>query len=120
LSEYDYVVEHRPGTQMQHADALSRNVQCVGTEAVLSKELIKEEQDKDEICIQYKQYENFWTDNDGILYRQEAKGLPRIVIPTTLVPTVLKCYHELPFTAHQGVRRTIEFINRKYWWERLR
>ena len=120
LSEYDYVVEHRPGTQMRHADALSRNVQCVETKAVLSKELIKEEQDKDELCARYKQYENFWIDNDGILYRQEAKTLPRIVIPTALISTVLKCYHELPFTAHQGVRRTIEFINRKYWWEGLR
>ena len=25
LQEYDYVVEHRPGTQMRHVDALSRN-----------------------------------------------------------------------------------------------
>jgi hypothetical protein len=26
LSEYDYVVEHRPGTKMRHADALSRSI----------------------------------------------------------------------------------------------
>jgi hypothetical protein len=120
LSEYDYTVEHRPGTKMRHADALSRNVNWVGTEAVLSKESIKDEQEKDDLCAQYKQYENFWTDEDGVLYRQELKGLPRVVIPTALVPIVLRCYHELPFTAHQGVRRTTEFINRKYWWETMR
>jgi hypothetical protein len=29
LSEYDFIVEHRPGTKMQHADALSRSVHLV-------------------------------------------------------------------------------------------
>jgi hypothetical protein len=32
LSEYDFVVEHRPGTKMRHADALSRSVNQVGQE----------------------------------------------------------------------------------------
>ena len=68
LSEYDYIEEHRPGTKMRHADALSRNVNWVGTEAVLSEESIKDEQENDDLCAQYKQYENFWTDEDGVLY----------------------------------------------------
>ena len=42
------------------------------------------------------------------------------MIPSTLVHTVLMNYHELPFTAHQGVSRTVRFISRKYWWETLR
>ena len=33
---------------------------------------------------------------------------------------MLTCYHELPFTAHQGVQRTIEFISKKYWWETMK
>jgi hypothetical protein len=33
---------------------------------------------------------------------------------------VLTNYHELPFTAHQGVSRTVAFISKKYWWETLR
>ena len=52
----------------------------------------------------------FYTDGD----RQVSRVL---VIPTSLVPVVLKSYHELPFTAHQAVGRTVEFIKRKYWWE---
>jgi hypothetical protein len=36
-----------------------------------------------------------------------------------LVPVVLRNYHELPFTAHQGIGRTIEFIKRNCWWETL-
>ena len=120
LSEYDYVVEHRPGTKMRHADALSRGVHAVQQEMVLSKEVIRREQEADELCNRYRKYENFWTDNDEILYRQGPKEHPRIVIPGALVKKVLSSYHEFPFTAHQGVSRTIGFISRKYWWETLR
>lgn len=89
LSEYDYVDEHRPGTKMRHVDALSRSVNMVGKEAALSKEIIREEQEKDETRNMYKDYENFWTDEDGILYGQGPGEQPRIVIPATLVPTML-------------------------------
>jgi len=120
LSEYDFEVEHRPGTQMRHADALSRNVNIIKEGLVLSKENIRDKQMVDELCEQYKQYEDFWSDENGVLYYQPPKTQPRIVIPVALVPTVLTCYHELPFTAHQGVSRTVDFINRKYWWKTLR
>jgi len=120
LSEYDFVVEHRPGTQMRHADALSRSVNVIKEELVLSKENIRDKQETDELCEKYKQYEDFCSDKDGILYYQAPKTHPRVVIPAALIPTVLACYHELPFTAHQGVSRTVDFISRKYWWKTLR
>jgi hypothetical protein len=120
LSEYDYTVEHRPGTQMRHADTLSRSVNAVENDLVLLREVIKDEQERDELCLQYRGYENFWADEEGILYRQCNKEQPKVVIPASLIQTVLTCYHELPFTAHQGVSRTVEFISRKYWWETLR
>jgi len=115
LSEYDFTVEHRPGTKMSHADALSRHVNLIEKDLVLSREVILGEQEQDDLCKQYKQYENFWIDKNGILYRQEAREPPRVVIPATLVNTVLTCHHELPFTAHQGVNRTVKFISKKYW-----
>jgi hypothetical protein len=120
LSEYDFIVEHRPGTKMRHADALSRNINQVERDMVLSREIIRDEQEKDDACMKYKHYENFWVDMDGMLYHQASNGPPHIVIPASLVVTVLKCYHDLPFTAHQGVNRTIEFISRKYWWGTMR
>jgi hypothetical protein len=76
LSEYDFMVEHRPGTKMQHADALSRNVNVITEELVLSKEVIRDERERDELCAKYKQYENFWTDEDGLLYYQAPKTQP--------------------------------------------
>jgi hypothetical protein len=47
LAEFDFVVEHRPGTQIRHADALSRHVQAVMTDDSLSKETVREEQKRD-------------------------------------------------------------------------
>ena len=69
-------------------------------------------------CQRYKGYENFWTDEEGVLYRQGPNEQPRIVIPIALFPTVLTNYHELPFTTHQGVSRTVRY--KKYWWDTLR
>ena len=48
-----------------------------------------------------------------MLYGQGLKEQPRVVIPATLVRTLLACYHELPLTVHQGVSRTVEFLNKK-------
>jgi hypothetical protein len=104
---------------MRHADALSRCVNAVDKTLALTKEIIREEQVKDEVCEQYKQYENFWLDEDNVLYRQGPEEQPRVVIPASLVPTVLASYHDLPFTAHQGVGRTVEFIKKKCWWDTL-
>jgi len=70
LSEYDFTVEHRPGTKMRHADALSKNVNVITEKLVLSKEVIRDEQERDELCAKYNQYENFWTNEDGLLYYQ--------------------------------------------------
>ena len=107
LSEYDFTVEHRPGTKMRHADALSRSVNTIDKNEPLSKEVIRYEQEIDELCQKCKGYENFWTDEEGVLYRQGPNEQPRIVIPAAQVPSVLANYHELPFTAHQGVSRTV-------------
>jgi len=105
---------------MRHADALSRNVNVIKEELILSKENIRDKQKADKLCEESRQYEDFCSDEDGILYYQAPKTQLRIVIPAALVPTVLTCYHELPFTAHQGVSRTVDFISRKYWWKTLR
>ena len=114
LSEYDYVVEHRPGTKMCHADALSRNINRIEQDLDLSREVIIERQRTDELCQEYQECADFFKDEEDILYYQELKGQPRIVIPKTLIQTVLTLYHELPFTAHQGVHRTSDFIKKKY------
>jgi hypothetical protein len=105
---------------MRHADALSRSINSVEKNLVLSKEVIREEQERDDLYNEYQGYENFWLDDEGVLYHQRPKDQPRVVFPATSVHTVITSYHDLPFTAHKGVSRTVEFISRKYWWETLR
>jgi hypothetical protein len=104
---------------MRHADALSRSVNRIDRTLTLTKEVIQEEQAKDTLCEQYKQCEDFWIDEESVLYKKEPNGQSRMVIPNSLVLTVLESYHDLPFTAHQGIQRTVEFIRKKYWWETL-
>jgi mRNA-degrading endonuclease toxin of MazEF toxin-antitoxin module len=73
--------------------------------------MLLEAREQDSLCMQYKQNDNFWTDEGGVLYHKEGKGRPCIVITEVLVETVLVYHHELPFTANQGVHRTIGFIS---------
>jgi hypothetical protein len=80
---------------------------------------MREAQGKDLLCENYKTCKKFWLDEDKVLYYEGNEGCPLIVILKALVKTLLKCYHELPFTAHQGIARTIAAIRRKYWWESL-
>jgi hypothetical protein len=93
LSEYVYVVKHRPGTKMRHADAFSRSINRIEQDLELSREVIIEKQRADELCREYQEYADFWKEEEGTLYYQESKGQPRVVIPKTLIPTVLTCYH---------------------------
>ena len=50
LAEFDFDIEHRPGTQIRHADSLSRHVHNVTANQTLSKELVKAEQETDKFC----------------------------------------------------------------------
>ena len=92
LSEYDFVVQLRPNTRMRHADALSRCINVVDQNITLARHTIKVEQGKNTLCQQYRQQEAFWVDEDGLLYWHDTARQLRVVIPTSLVPVVLRNY----------------------------
>jgi len=50
LSDFDFIVEHRPGTKIKHVDALSRHVAATMQDGLPSKEEILAEQRKDTFC----------------------------------------------------------------------
>ena len=52
LSEFDFEIEHVPGTKIKHVDALSRHVGLVEDTQLMSKELMLREQKKDLFCKQ--------------------------------------------------------------------
>jgi hypothetical protein len=52
LAELDFRVEHRPGSKIGHADALSRHVGVVKHENNLDRENVLREQAEDTFCSQ--------------------------------------------------------------------
>jgi hypothetical protein len=50
LSEFDFVVEHRPGSKIPHVDALSRHVGAVTHDGCPNKTSVLQEQAKDAFC----------------------------------------------------------------------
>ena len=72
LSELDFVVEHMSGLKIGHVDALSRHVGAMKHEALLSKEIVLREQEKDAFYMKQtpgtcNSKLEFFLDADGIL-----------------------------------------------------
>jgi hypothetical protein len=67
LSEFDYEIEHVPGSKIKHVNAPSRHVGLVEETQLMSKELMIREQRKDSFCKEQIQNrlttngEYFWT-----------------------------------------------------------
>jgi transposase InsO family protein len=135
LSSYDFIIEHVKGKENVVADALSRRPdyeeakqvdrnQQIFTEKeeklVLNKELkvgminietkdglskkIKEETEKDD------RYPELRTGNDGY---KRFNGLT--LVPRTLEQEVIRRYHDDIREGHQGEARTVEKIQRNYY-----
>jgi len=50
LCEFDFEIEHVPGSKIKHVDALRRHVGLVEDNQLMSKELMLREQKKDSFC----------------------------------------------------------------------
>jgi len=75
LSEFDFEIEHVPGSKIKHVDALSRHVGLVEDTQLMSKELMLREQNKGSFCKQQKQKRlttngEYFLDMVGVLYRR--------------------------------------------------
>ena len=119
LSEFDYEVIHKPGKKHTNGDALSRHVNTVVI-PYLSRQEILTEQQKDKFCIERKTLQNahFKCDSDGLLYYTE-EGISRLVIPKSMVQNVISYHHDILFSGHQGIKRTISLLKDRYYWPSL-
>ena len=125
LSELDFVVEHRPGSKIGHVDALSRHVGTVKYGAVLSKEIVLREQEKEVLCMKqtagtYNSKREFFLDADGILYKRKSDGNHQLLVSQTLVHDVMRQNHDPVYVAHPGIERTNSLIALRYWWPGMR
>ena len=107
LSEMDFTVERKAGTKIAHVDALSRHVGVFMNEESLSREEILRYQASDDFCQKTAA---------GDLFRQ-AWIFPwwwglhiyrwhYVVVPRSLIPQVIKEYHDPLYIAHPEIKRT--------------
>jgi hypothetical protein len=59
-------------------------------------------------------------DSAGILYHQPEGGDRRIVVPSSQRQRILEEHHDVPTAGHLGVERTLEMLQRLYWWKGIR
>lgn len=115
LQEYDYVVEHRSGAQLRHADALSRYaVLNINTESILTKVHRAQSQDDTiqtikEVLQHKPSYNNYFLKSD-ILYKL-IDDVELLVIPQEMQKVIIKQAHE---RGHFGVKKTKELISKEH------
>jgi len=125
LGEFQFPVEHRPGTSIRHVDAFSRHLQTVTVDKSLTKELLREEQKTDNFCnriVVGKQNgkSEYFHDEEGFIYRRRKNGEHQLVVPKSLVRDVVALNHEPIFASHSGRKRSLETLCFRYYWPGMR
>ena len=58
---------------------------------------------------------------DGLVYRQSAQSRePQIIVPKSMQSRIIRLAHDVPMSAHFGVKRTLHQITRHYYWYNLK
>lgn len=125
LSEYQYTVEHRPGTSMKHADALSRNPVAAilfiqdNDEDIIMK-IQRAQQDDPEIKKLIDNVQNGtvagFVISRGILHK-ECDGDTLLVIPKSMQYNVIREAHE---RGHFGWQKTEHVIRKEFRFKQMR
>ena len=95
LSEFQFAVEHRPGSKIGHVDALSRHVGVVKQESSLDREDVLREQAGNALCSRqnpgtYRSKSEFFLDDDGLLYKRSSNGSHQLIVPASLTREVIR------------------------------
>ena len=115
LQSFDYTIEHRPGTKMQHVDALSRR-DCVLAVYDPIRERLERAQRHDEklqairsILEDDHTFQNYTLDN-GLIF--EKKGEQKLlVVPAGMRDEIIRRAHEF---GHFGVKKTVEKLQQEF------
>ena len=112
LQEFDYVIEHRSGSQMRHVDALSR-VSCLLVVDSIKHRLKEAQQNDSWVKAVFKvlekdSYEDYFI-KFGLLYKDPVKEL--IVIPTAMEDEIISIAHR---EGHFSTKKTRELVEREF------
>ena len=125
LSEFDFVVEYRPGTQIRHADALSRTVQAVSRDLEISRDEVREAQAEDKFCQSLKpgpasSKAEYFRDDGGLIFRRRKNGEHQLVLPVSLARRIVAANHSPVTVAHPGRARTLDILCLRFYWPGMR
>jgi hypothetical protein len=112
LSEFDFQIEDRPGTQIRHVDAISRHVQAVHTSKIIPKRRVKVEQASDKFCNlivvgKFMGKSEYFYDEEGDIHRSRMNDEHQLVVPKTLVKEVIELNHDTIYAAHPSRKRAL-------------
>jgi hypothetical protein len=111
LTQFDYTIVHRSGKKIGHADALIRYIHTIRT---LPKSDIVEELSKDPVCQKLANKNSYYIENSLIM--KKTKIGPRIVLPASLLATVLQQHHDSITAVHCGRNKINQIIRETYSW----
>lgn len=126
LQQFDYTMVHRKGKYHIVPDALSRAIESLELGNVLKPDIEYEDLVK-RVRARPEMYPLFRVVDDK-LFRQNRNHLEddddwdgwRLFVPLAQRVEVLKENHDDKLSAHQGVTRTIEKVQRRYFWPGMR
>ncbi|UYV80727.1 hypothetical protein LAZ67_19001547 [Cordylochernes scorpioides] len=103
LEEYDYTIEHRPGSGMKHVDALSRNPVSMMIQTDTLVEKIRHAQGRDPLIKAL------------LVIVKEKTKVERdrtLVIPKGMEMEIIKLAHE---EGHFGAQKNFEMLKKEYY-----
>jgi hypothetical protein len=141
LSEFDFIITHRPGSLNKKADALSRRRDFLPTDiendqtssglnrllrlsrlhmcpviSIHSNFLDAVKRDTSDELLQLYQNQPDVEIRDGIIFKN---GL--VFVPTEeLRLEILKSRHDHATAGHFGIAKTLELVSRDFWWPQIR
>ncbi|CAK9834317.1 Transposon Tf2-9 polyprotein [Anthophora retusa] len=125
LEEFEYTIEHRPGKNLVHVDALSRNplpsCMLVGeSESSINGRLRKAQREDPGIRKIFELVESGraegYTIRGGIIFK-EIEGDIRLVVPKSMRTQVVKRAHE---NGHFASEKTEAVLKKDYWFQNMR
>jgi len=125
LEEFHYTIEHRPGRNMRHVDALSRNPLPMSMVIDESSESLHarigkaqhEDNDIEKLFVMTdrRQCEGYVV-RGGLLFK-ESEGDIRLVIPKSMRNQIIRRVHD---RGHFSIGKTETLLKRDYWFPNMR
>eukprot|EP01130_Rhizamoeba_saxonica_P003647 TRINITY_DN1522_c0_g1_i1.p1 TRINITY_DN1522_c0_g1~~TRINITY_DN1522_c0_g1_i1.p1 ORF type:complete len:915 (-),score=197.95 TRINITY_DN1522_c0_g1_i1:170-2914(-) len=137
LMSYDFIIKHKSGKSISHADYMSRCPHCVDLDPVVHgisearlnnfnladlvgfSDIIgnydwKTEQENDPVCQKLKK-KNYINMNEGILYKGD-----RIIVPANLQVKLLEFAHSNSVSGgHVSVQKTVSKLRKRFYWPKM-